>query len=222
MLKITLTAQWKDKTTEPEVTNYPVYVYGYFTHGDNTEHLTGNITVNGKKIEWNEDENLSYPEYYITFGKIPEGTTETPIAENATTANFNTAKLAELKGDNLFNGTGNATTNGVTWTAVGDNWEALKTRPGAASYNGTGGVDENALTWHLDGAIKVYTVAYDDGVDGTSVAICPLTPKATSSAIIQSKVRNPRAMVTTSSVGNWKVMILTSFTKQQQRTKHLL
>lgn len=175
--KITLTAQWKDKTTEPEVTNYPVYVYGYFTHGDNTEHLTGNITVNGKKIEWNEDENLSYPEYYITFGKIPEGTTETPIAENATTANFNTAKLAELKGDNLFNGTGNATTNGVTWTAVGDNWEALKTRPGAASYNGTGGVDENALTWHLDGAIKVYTVAYDDGVDGTSVANMPTNPE---------------------------------------------
>ena len=160
--KITLTAQWKDKTTEPEVTNYPVYVYGYFTHGDNdnTEHLTRDITVNGKKIEWNEDETLSSPEYYITFGKIPEGTTETPIAENTTTDKFEKAKLAELKDDNLFNGTGSATNNGVLWTAVGNNWETLKTRPGAASYNGTGGVDENALTWHLDGAIKVYTVTY--------------------------------------------------------------
>lgn len=164
--KITLTAQWKDKTTEPEVTNYPVYVYGYFTHGDNTEHLTGNITVNGKKIEWNEDENLSYPEYYITFGKIPEGTTETPTTENATTANFDKTKLAELKDDNLFKGTGNATKNGVTWTDVGNNWEALKTRSGAASYNGTGGVAETALTWHLDGAIKVYTVTYkNDSTD---------------------------------------------------------
>lgn len=66
--KITLTAQWKNQTTEPEVTKYPVYVYGYFTHGNNTKHLTGNITVNDKKIEWNEDAKLSYPsspEYYI-------------------------------------------------------------------------------------------------------------------------------------------------------------
>ena len=178
---ITLTAQWKDKTTVPEVPKYPVYVYGYFTHGDNTAHLTRDITVNGKKIEWNEDANLSSPsspEYYITFGKIPEGTTETPTTENQTTDKFDKAKLAELKGDNLFNGTGSATKNRVPWTAVGNNnWEALKTRPGAASYNGTGEVTENALTWHLDGAIKVYTVAYDDGVDDDSVTKMPTNPK---------------------------------------------
>ena len=164
---ITLTAQWEDKTTEPEVTQYPVYVYGYFTHGNNTEHLTGNITVNGKEIEWNEDEDLPFPEYYITFGKIPEGTTETPTTENETTDKFDKAKLSKLNVDaNLFKGTGSATKNDVTWTAVGNNWEALKTRPGAASYNDTGEVTENALTWHLDGAIKVYTVTYkNDSAD---------------------------------------------------------
>ena len=177
--KITLTAQWKNQTTEPEVTKYPVYVYGYFTHGNNTKHLTGNITVNGKKIEWNEDANLSYPsspEYYITFGKIPEGTTEIPTRENQTTDKFDKTKLAELD-NNLFDGLGSATKNVVPWTAVGDNWEALKTRPGAASYNVPGGVTEKNLTWHLDGAIKVYTVAYDDGVDDTSVTNMPTTPE---------------------------------------------
>ena len=178
--KITLTAQWKNQTTEPEVTKYPVYVYGYFTHdnNNNTEHLTGNITVNDKKIEWNEDANLSYPsspEYYITFGKIPEGTTEIPTRENQTTDKFDKTKLTELD-NNLFDGLGSATKNGVTWAAVGDNWEALKTRPGAASYNGTGGVAENALTWHLDGAIKVYTVAYDANAGSDTVANMPTTP----------------------------------------------
>ena len=171
---ITLEAQWKDKTPDPEVPKYPVYVYGYFTHGDNTAHLTRDITVNGKEIEWNEDANLLSPEYYITFGKIPEGTTEIPTTENQTTDKFNKAKLAEL--DN-FDGTGSATTNVVPWTAVGNNWEALKTRPGAASYNDTGEVTEKDLTWHLDGAIKVYTVAYDDGVDDTSVTNMPTTPE---------------------------------------------
>ena len=76
-----------------------------------------------------------------------------------------------------FDGTGSATTNVVPWTAVGNNWEALKTRPGAASYNDTGEVTEKDLTWHLDGAIKVYTVAYDDGVDDTSVTNMPTTPE---------------------------------------------
>lgn len=46
---ITLTAQWKNQTTDPEVTKYPVYVYGYFTHGNNAAPLTRDITVNGKK-----------------------------------------------------------------------------------------------------------------------------------------------------------------------------
>ena len=177
--KITLTAQWEDKTTKPEVPKYPVYVYGYFTHGNTTEHLTDNITVNGKEIEWNEDANLpspSSPEYYITFGKIPEGTTEIPTRENQTTDKFDKTKLAELD-NNLFDGLGSATKNVVPWTAVGDNWEALKTRPGAASYNVPGGVTEKDLTWHLDGAIKVYTVAYDNGVDDTSVTNMPTTPE---------------------------------------------
>ena len=175
---ITLTAQWKDKMPEPEVPKYPVYVYGYFTHGDTTKHLTDNITVNGKKIEWNEDANLSASEYYITFGKIPEGTTEIPTKENGTTANFDTKKLSALDVDaNLFKGTGSATKNRVPWTAVGNNWETLKTRPGAASYNGTGGVTENDLTWHLDGAIKVYTVAYDANAGSDTVANMPTNPE---------------------------------------------
>lgn len=177
--KITLTAQWEDKTTEPEVPKYPVYVYGYFTHGNNTKHLTDNITVNGKEIEWNEDANLSSPsspEYYITFGKIPEGTTETPTRENQTTDKFDKTKLTELD-NNLFDGLGSATKNVVPWTAVGNNWEALKTRPGAASYNGTGGVTEKDLTWHLDGAIKVYTVAYDANAGSDTVANMPTNPE---------------------------------------------
>ena len=177
--KITLTAQWKDKTTDPEVPKYPVYVYGYFTHGDNTEHLTRDITVNGKEIEWNEDANLSSPsspEYYITFGKIPEGTTETPTTENQTTDKFDKAKLAELKGDNLFNGTGSATSNKVSLDNV-NSWGNVHACPGAASYNGTGGVTKNALTWHLDGAIKVYTVAYDANAGSDTVANMPTNPK---------------------------------------------
>ena len=171
---ITLKAQWKDKTLEPEVTKHPVYVYGYFTHGNNPAHLTGNITVNGKKIEWNVDANLSSPEYYITFGKIPEGTTEIPTTENQTTANFDKTKLSALDVDaNLFKGTGSATSNNVSL----DNVNSCHACPGAAGYNGTGGVADTALTWHLDGAIKVYTVAYDANVGNDTVANMPTTPE---------------------------------------------
>lgn len=174
---ITLKAQWKDKTLEPEVTKHPVYVYGYFTHGNNPAHLTGNITVNGKKIEWNVDANLSSPEYYITFGKIPEGTTEIPTTENQTTANFDKTKLSALDVDaNLFKGTGSATSNNVSLDNV-NSWGNVHACPGAAGYNGTGGVADTALTWHLDGAIKVYTVAYDANAGNDTVANMPTTPE---------------------------------------------
>ena len=168
--KITLTAQWKDKTTVPEVTKYPVYVYGYFTHGNNTEHLTRDITVNGKKIEWNEDAALSSPEYYITFGKILKGTT-VEATENAPSPEllFNKDNFTL---DEEFTGTCSATSNNVSLNDV-SSWGNVHACPGAASYNGAGGVAENALTWHLDGAIKVYTVAYDANAGSDTVANMP-------------------------------------------------
>ena len=172
--KITLTAQWKNQTTDPEVPKYPVYVYGYFTHGNSTKHLTDNITVNGKKIEWNEDAKLSSPEYYITFGKILKGTT-VKATENAPSPEllFNKDNFTL---DEEFTGTCSATSNNVSLNDV-SSWGNVHACPGAASYNGAGGVAENAPTWHLDGAIKVYTVTYDDGVDDDSVTKMPTTPE---------------------------------------------
>ena len=175
--KITLTAQWEDKTTEPEVPKYPVYVYGYFTHGDSTAHLTRDITVNGKEIEWNEDAKLSSPEYYITFGKILKGTTvkATEDATDATTSDllFNKDNFTL---DEEFTGTCSATSNNVSLNDV-SSWGNVHACPGAASYNGTGGVTKNVLTWHLDGAIKVYTVAYDANAGSDTVANMPTNPE---------------------------------------------
>lgn len=149
---ITLTAKWKK-------INNPVYVYGYFKH--NGTQLTGaDITVNGKGIEWNEDSAIS--EYFITFGKITNGTSEIPTTENATTDSFDENNLKELNNAaNLFTGIGNAGKNNIKWTDV-NAWDALKTRKGAASYNEAEGISEK-MTWHLDGAINVYTVAYNAG-----------------------------------------------------------
>lgn len=156
---ITLTAQWK------EITN-PVYVYGYFKH--NAGQLTGNnIVVNGKKITWNEDEDIN--EYFITFGKIEKGTPEIPTTINATSENFDEKNLNNLIS---FTGRGNATDNKVKWTDVTE-WDALKVRPGAASYNDTDDIKDKP-TWHLDGKINVYTVNYAEG--GTNVADMPETP----------------------------------------------
>ena len=137
---ITLTAQWKDKTPEPEVPKYPVYVYGYFTHGNNTKHLIDNITVNGKEIEWNEDAKLSSPEYYITFGKILKGTT-VEATENAPSPEllFNKDNFTL---DEEFTGTCSATSNKVSLNDV-RSWGNVHACPGAASYNGTGGVTKN-------------------------------------------------------------------------------
>ena len=77
---------------------------------------------------------------------------------------------------NLFKGTGSATSNNVSLDNV-NSWGNVHACPGAAGYNGTGGVADTALTWHLDGAIKVYTVAYDANAGNDTVANMPTTPE---------------------------------------------
>ena len=58
--------------------SYPVYVYGCFKHNDNYLAENAALYINGKEkaIEWNGD--ASKGEYYITFGKLTDATTEKP------------------------------------------------------------------------------------------------------------------------------------------------
>ena len=58
--------------------SYHVYVYGCFKHNDNYLAENAALYINGKKtaIEWNGD--ASKGEYYITFGKLENATTEKP------------------------------------------------------------------------------------------------------------------------------------------------
>ena len=90
---------------------YPVYVYAFFAH-DNTP-LTGDVTVNGKSIEWNEDAN-KYQEYFVTLGVYQNGTTKEP------TADATGLDLEALKGKKceLFDGDGSGTKNGVALTDI--------------------------------------------------------------------------------------------------------
>ena len=57
---------------------YPVYVYGCFKHNDNylAENAALYINDNETAIKWNGD--ASQGEYYITFGKLTDATTEKP------------------------------------------------------------------------------------------------------------------------------------------------
>ena len=188
--KITLTAQWKNKATEPEVTQYPVYVYGYFVGKD------GNILAkdtpifkNGRleQITYNEDKD------FITFGSLAkEYTTITddpanftayesssvPDSEFTTGFNKNTL-LANLNKVQLSDSEGNAKTNGIVTTSddickvIADaDWDNLKPRKGAMGF------DAEGYTWHLDGKIKVHTVVYENGVTDNSVENMPNTNNA--------------------------------------------
>lgn len=133
---------------------YPVYVYAFFAH-DNTP-LTGDVTVNGKSIEWNEDAN-KYKEYFVTLGVYQNGTTKEP------TADATGLDLEALKGKKceLFDGDGSGTKNGVALTDITSYPSPYgKVCNGAAGYPKIG--DE--LSWHLDGQVNVYTVTYDDGM----------------------------------------------------------
>ena len=138
---------------------YPVYVYAFFAH-DNAP-LRGDVTVNGKPIEWNEDaNNEEYKEYFVTLGVYPNGTTKEPT-------NGNTGlDLEALKGKKyeLFDGTGSGKANGVTLTDITSYPSPSgKVCKGAAGYPEIG----EKLSWHLDGQVNVYTVTYDNN-DGTA------------------------------------------------------
>lgn len=133
---------------------YLVYVYAFFAH-DNTP-LTGDVTVNSKSIEWNEDAN-KYQEYFVTLGVYQNGTTKEP------TADATGLDLEALKGKKceLFDGDGSGTKNGVALTDITSFPSPYgKVCNGAAGYPKIG--DE--LSWHLDGQVNVYTVSYDDGM----------------------------------------------------------
>ncbi len=58
--------------------SYPVYVYGCFKHKGNNLDPNAALYINNKPtaIEWNGD--ASKGEYYITFGKLTDATTEKP------------------------------------------------------------------------------------------------------------------------------------------------
>ena len=157
---------------------YPVYVYGRYMH--NSTQLKGdNVTVNNKKVQWNEDSTSEKAkDYYITFGKIARGT-KTEATEGATNPKllFNKDDVKEegFQLDHVFADTGNANFNGVELTSV-NCWGDVHACPGAASYN----TEEECLTtdiyaWHMDGDINVYTVEYD--VNGSNVTNVPANPE---------------------------------------------
>ena len=138
------------RTPEPPVTAYPVYVYAFFAH-DNTP-LTGDVTVNGKKIEWNENAN------FVTLGVYQNGTTQEPTdsALELDLEALNVKEYAPATGD----GSGKA--NGVVLTDITSS-PSSKVCSGAAGYPDS----EGKLSWHLDGQVNVYTVSYNNN-DGTA------------------------------------------------------
>lgn len=138
---------------------YPVYVYAFFAH-DNTQ-LTGDVTVNGKPIEWNEDaNNEEYKEYFVTLGVYPNGTTKEPIAD-ATGLDLEALKGKKCE---LFGGEGSGKANGVALNDITSfPSPSGKVCKGAAGYPDR----EDILSWHLDGQVNVYTVTYDNN-DGTT------------------------------------------------------
>lgn len=132
---------------------YPVYVYAFFAH-DNTP-LTGDVTVNGKKIEWNEDAN-EYKEYFVTLGVYQNGTTQEPT-DGAPELDLETLNVKEyVPAPATVDGSG--TKNGVVLTDITSSPSpSVKVRNGAAGYPES----KDKLSWHLDGQVNVYTVTYD-------------------------------------------------------------
>ena len=130
---------------------YPVYVYAFFAH--NSKQLKGEVTVNGKPIEWNEDAENG--EYFVTLGVYPNGTTKEPIAD-ATGLDLEALKGKEYV---LFDGKGSGKANGVALNNI-TNYPS----PYGKVCKGAAGYEESAdnPSWHLDGQVDVYTVTYDD------------------------------------------------------------
>ena len=154
--------------------SYHVYVYGCFKHNDNYLAENAALYINGKEtaIEWNGD--ASKGEYYITFGKLTDATTEKPsryknnneVPEWQISTNNIKSRIA--KGEVILaskDTTGSAQKNGLATTGanvnkyVNDNWSGLKPRKGAEGFPET----KTDWSWHIDGTINVYRVYYTRG-----------------------------------------------------------
>lgn len=139
---------------------YPVYVYAFFAH--NGTPLKGDVTVNDNdnKIEWNEDANNEYKEYFVTLGVYPNGTTKEPIAD-ATGLDLEALKVTEYE---AATSAGSGKANGVALNDITSFPSPYgKVCKGAAGYPEIG----EKLSWHLDGQVNVYTVSYNNN-DGTA------------------------------------------------------
>lgn len=159
----TLTAEWeKNASDSSEAPHYyPVYVYARFING--TTHLSGDTKIikNGveKTITWNEDSKKGVQSvYYITFGHVANGTDIAPT--NGASATFK-GNLSDMF---AFDGTGSASANGFDPSDV-TKWSNLSYNTGATGFPNAG------YSWHLDGDIRVYTVAYANGLDEASEEI---------------------------------------------------
>ena len=128
---------------------YPVYVYAFFAH-DNTQ-LTGEVTVNGEPIEWNEDAENG--EYFVPLGVYRNGTTKEPT-DDATLDALNVTEYELAKSTSK----GNGTKNRVALKDI-----TVYPSPSGKVCNGAAGYEESAdnPSWHLDGQVNVYTVTYD-------------------------------------------------------------
>ena len=154
--------------------SYHVYVYGCFKHNDNYLAENAALYINGKKtaIEWNGD--ASKGEYYITFGKLENATTEKPsryknnneVPEWQISTNNIKSRIA--KGEVILaseSTNGSAQKNGLATTGanvnkyVKGNWSGLKPRKGAEGFPET----KTDWSWHIDGTINVYRVYYTRG-----------------------------------------------------------
>ena len=156
----TLTAEWeKNASDSSEAPHYyPVYVYARFING--ATHLSGDTKIikNGveKAITWNEDSKKGVQSvYYITFGHVANGTDIAPT--NGASATFK-GNLSDMF---AFGGTGSASANGFDPSDVTE-WGSLSYNTGATGFPNAG------YSWHLDGDIRVYTVAYANGLDEAS------------------------------------------------------
>ena len=117
-----------------------------------------------KTITWNEDSNKGVQSvYYITFGHVANGTDIAPT--NGASATFK----GNLDDMFAFNGTGSASANGFALSDVTE-WGSLSYNTGATGFH-------SSVSWHLDGDIRVYTVAYANGLDEASEETVADMPK---------------------------------------------
>ena len=157
--------------------SYHVYVYGCFKHNGKNLDKNAALYINGraKAIEWNGD--ASKGEYYITFGKLTDATTENPFFYRSYSSGevpewqIPTADIKQriAKGDVILaaeSTTGSAQKNGLATTGadvnkyVDGNWSGLKPRKGAEGFSSETGTN---WSWHIDGTIDVYRVSYTRG-----------------------------------------------------------